>query len=72
MLKAWETTVEQDAAEFAGLDSKQVFTDLAAGRHATPRDVTAAISEVKKAYPSLTEDLNRFNTRMSSTHCHWS
>lgn len=72
MLKTWETTLEQDASRFAGLDSQGVFADLAAGRYVGGRDVMAAIAEVKRGYPGLAEELDAFKSRVSANHSFWS
>lgn len=72
MLKTWETTLEQDASQFAGLDTQGVFADLTAGRYVGGWDTMAAIDQAKAANPALTEDLDRFRSRVSSTYSFWS
>ncbi|SIM25505.1 Uncharacterised protein [Mycobacteroides abscessus subsp. abscessus] len=72
MLKTWETTLEQEASRFAGLDSQGVFADLAAGRYVASGDVMAAIAEVKRKYPNLGEELDGFKARVSADHSFWS
>lgn len=72
MLKTWETTLEQDASQFAGLDSQEVFTDLAAGRYVSGWDVMSAIDEVKGSNPALADDLEKFRSRVSATYSFWS
>lgn len=72
MLKTWETTLEQDASQFSGLDSQEVFTDLAAGRYAGGWDVMSAIDQVKAKNPALADDLEKFRSRVSATYSFWS
>ncbi|MDO3312570.1 hypothetical protein [Mycobacteroides abscessus] len=72
MLKTWETTLEQDASQFAGLDSQEVFTDLAAGRYVGGWDVMSAIDEVKGNNPALADDLEKLRSRVSATYSFWS
>lgn len=64
--------LHDEAAQFAGLDTHEVFTDLAKGVFVSGYDIMAAISQVKKLYPQLAEKLDVFSAHVKSFSTFWS
>lgn len=59
------------AAQFAGLDTEQVFSDLAAGRFVSGYAIMAAISQVSGTHPHLADKLAVFKKQVSGFHTFW-
>lgn len=64
--------LETEAVQFAGLDTHEVFADLAKGVFVSGYDIMAAIAQVKRLHPQLADKLDVFAAHVKTFPRFWS